>query len=208
MLVERHLPLVMGTARRITRDDLLAEEVAQAVFILFARKARRLGSETLLAGWLYRTSCFVAARAVRTEQRRRRREQEAAAMQTQTETETLCPQIKPKLDDALGRLGRNDRNALVLRFFQERSLREIGAAMGTTEEAAKKRVHRALEKLRRVLGRRGIEIGSGALAAGLAQEGAQAALPAGLVSTITTAALSPVTTGSTALVAETLVAWH
>ena len=207
-LVERHLPLVMGTARRITDDSSLAEEVAQTVFILLAHKARTLGSRTILAGWLYRTTCFVAARARRAEQRRRRREQEAAAMQTQTDSDPLWQQIRPRLDDALGRLDDGDRNALVLRFFEERSLREVGTATGTTEEAAKKRVHRALEKLRRLLGRRGMEINAGALAAGLTQEGAQAAVAAGLVSTISTTALAPAAAGSSALVAEALNAWR
>lgn len=208
MLVERHLPLVMGTARRITNNDSLAEEVAQAVYILLARKARHISSKTILAGWLYRTTCFVAARALRTEQRRQRREQEVAAMHTQTESDPLWQQIKPQLDEALGRLGNDNRNALVLRFFEDRSLRDVGTAMGTSEEAAKKRVQRALEKLRSLLSRRGIEIGAGALAVGLAQESAQAAVAAGLAGTITTAALSTTTAGGSVLAAETLAAWH
>ncbi|HOW68844.1 MAG TPA: sigma-70 family RNA polymerase sigma factor, partial [Verrucomicrobiota bacterium] len=208
MLVERHLSMVMGTARRITNDDSLAEEVSQAVFILLARKARRLSSRILLAGWLYRTTCFVAARALRTKQRRRRREREAAAMHTQTESDRLWQQIRPQLDEAMGRLGNEDRDTLVLHFFEECSLRDVAVALGTSEEAAKKRVHRAIERLRRILSRRGIEVASRALASELAQECAHAVGATGWVSTVTAAAISPATAASSALVSETLAAWY
>jgi RNA polymerase sigma factor (sigma-70 family) len=207
-LVERHLPLVIGTARRITGDLSLAEEVAQAVFVLLARKACTLGSQTILPGWLYRTTCFVAIRARRSEQRRRRREQEAVTMQLPSDSDPLWEKVTPQLDDALGRLGHQDRNALVLHFFEKRSMREVGTATGVTEEAAKKRVQRALEKLRRLLGRRGIEIGTGALMAGLSQEGLQAAAAPALVSSISAAAMAPAPATTSMLVIETLKAWR
>jgi RNA polymerase sigma factor (sigma-70 family) len=144
-LVDQHLPLVIGTARRATGNDALAEEIAQAVFILLAQKASRLSSKTILSGWLYRTTRFVAARSLQSEARRRRREQEAAIMQTDTETDPAWTSLVPHLDDALGRLSEPDRTALLLRFFEEQSNREIGVAMGVSEDAAKKRVARALE---------------------------------------------------------------
>src|SRR5687768_6171147 len=82
-LVDRHLPLVLGTARRLTGNSGLAEDVAQTVFILLARKAKTLGSGTILSGWLYRSTCFVARRALCSEHRRQRRETEAAHMHEQ-----------------------------------------------------------------------------------------------------------------------------
>src|SRR5581483_7173983 len=104
-LVQRHLPLVAGTARRITGNAALAEEITQTVFILLARKARSLGDRTVLPGWLYRTTCFVAARALRSEQRRHRREQEAVSMQTHHDPDPGWKQTAARLDDALNRLG-------------------------------------------------------------------------------------------------------
>jgi hypothetical protein len=100
------------------------------------------------------------------------------------ESDPLWPQVRPHLDEALGCLPDTDRNAIVLRFLEERSLREVGTALGTSEEAAKKRVQRALDKLRHLLNRRGVKISVVALSAGLAQEGAQAAFAAGLAATI------------------------
>ena len=179
-LVERHLPLVFGTARRMTGDNALAEDIAQTVFILLAAKAKRLGRATILAGWLHRTTRFVAARALTAEQRRRRREQEAVTMQSSTPSDPSWLRQGPQLDQALARLNETDRNAILLRYFQDQSLRDVGVALGLNEEAAKKRVARALEKLRRTLSRRGAEISAAALVAGLTKEAAEAAsvLPA------------------------------
>jgi RNA polymerase sigma factor (sigma-70 family) len=174
-LVERHLPLVFGTARRMTGDNALAEDIAQTVFILLAGKAKRLGRDTILSGWLYRTTRFVTARALTSEQRRRRREQEALTMQSSIPSDSSWLRLGPQLDDALARLGETDRNAILLRYFEQQSLRDVGLALGLSEEAAKKRVARALEKLRRTLSRHGAEISAAALAAGLTKEAAEAA---------------------------------
>jgi RNA polymerase sigma factor (sigma-70 family) len=174
-LVERHLPLIFGTARRMTGDNALAEDIAQTVFILLARKAKNLGGHTYLAGWLYQTTKFVTARALVAEQRRRRREQEAVTMQTSPSSDPFLLQAGPQLDAALARLGETDRTALLLRYFEQQSLRDVGLALGLSEDAAKKRVTRALEKLRRALSRRGLEVSGVALAAGLSREAAEAA---------------------------------
>jgi RNA polymerase sigma factor (sigma-70 family) len=186
-LVERHLSLVLGTARRLTRDNAISEDVAQTVFILLAQKAKSFGPGIILSGWLYRTTRFVARRALTSEERRRWREQEAAQMQQQTESDPRWKLIEPELDEALCCLGETDRNAVVLRFFSNKPMREVGAALGVSEEAAKKRVARAVERLGTILLRRGKGIPAAVLAAGLSQAGAKAG-NAALVSQICQAA--------------------
>jgi RNA polymerase sigma factor (sigma-70 family) len=212
-LVDRHLPLVLGTARRLTSDSALAEEIAQTVFVLLARKASKLSSGVILSGWLYRTTRFVTNRALVSEQRRKRREEEAALMTNQTDSDPVWKEIAPQLDDALGRLGETDRSALLLRFFEQSSMRDVGQALGLSEEAAKKRVNRALEKLRGIVKHRGIEISATALAAGLTREQAKAGVTPALSATISSAALSQLALGTgsaagTGLVADVLAAWR
>lgn len=205
-ITERHLPLVLGTARRITGNDLLVEEIAQAVFILLARKARSLSSSTVLAGWLYRTTCFVAARSLRAEMRRKQREQEALAMHTQNEPDPAWKNITPQLDEALAKLNETDRNAVLLRYVEQQSVRDVASNLGLGEEAAKKRVARALEKLRHILSRRGVEIGAAALITGLAFEGAQAVANTTAVLKISATALAP--SASSPLATQVLSAWR
>jgi len=211
-LVERHLPLVFGTARRVTGNSALAEEIAQTVFILLARKAPEFGPGTILTGWIYRTTRFVASRAMRSEQRRRRREEEAVAMHLANESESTWQSVAPQIDDAIGRLNETDRGAILHRFFEQRGLREVGTALGISEEAAKKRVTRALEKLRLILTRRGTKISVAALLTGLTQEGSQAAVPAGLTATIVGTTLAKLTAagvaagGGSALLVDVLAA--
>ncbi len=173
-LLERHLGLVFGTARRMTRDAALAEEIAQVVFLLLVQKAARLSRETVLSGWLYRTTRFVAARAIRSEQRRRRREEEAIHMHWQESSHAADSRITADLDEALARLGEQDRQAILLRYLEGHHTAEVAQALGIGEEAAKKRVARALEKLREILARRGVKVSAAALAAALT---ADAALP-------------------------------
>src|SRR6266550_5506040 len=147
-LANRYVNLVFSVALRQVRDAQLAEEVAQAVFILLARKARGFRQDVVLSGWLFRTTRFVASRAVRAEQRRQRREQEAFAMQQLTTADDAWKRVSPALDEALEHLGETERNAVLLRFFNDRNHRETAAALGISEEAAKKRVTRGLDKLR------------------------------------------------------------
>ena len=138
----------------------LAEDITQVVFILLARKARSLRRETILSGWLYRTTRFTTADVLKSEFRRRRREQEAQ-MESPTESdsnETLWQSIALVLDDAIGALSENDRNAIILRFFENRTFKQVGLVLGLNEDTARLRVSRAVEKLRSLLMRRNVMV--------------------------------------------------
>ncbi len=127
-LVSGHVDLVYSAALRVVNGDTaLARDVAQAVFTDLARQAKALPETVALSGWLYRHTCFRAANAVRAERRRRVREQEAAMMQaTHQEPEAAWHQIAPVLEDAMSRLRDRDRDALVLRYFQQFPLKAVG----------------------------------------------------------------------------------
>lgn len=189
-LVSRHTNLVYSAALRQTRDPQLAEEVAQVVFIILARKAGSLGAKTILTSWLYRTACFVSGSALKRERRRQYREQEAY-MQSELDAQAGAAwnQLSPLLDDAMLRLGQTDRDALVLRYFEGRSLHEVGSILGAGEEAAKKRVTRALEKLRKIFTKRGVTLSVAAIAGAVAANSVQAA-PVGLAKTISVVAMT------------------
>lgn len=192
-LVHRHLGLVYATAlRRVGRDAHLAEDVAQKVFTDLARKAPSLRHHVSLAGWLFTAAHLASAETVRRETRRKTRETTALALQTML-TDSTPPadwdRLRPALDEFIHTLSADDREAVVLRYFQQRSFSEIGAALRLTEEAARKRVDRALEKLRQHLSRRGVT--STTAAVGLAlSETALVAAPAGLATQIAGAALT------------------
>jgi len=196
-LVNRHIDLVYSTALRRTGGDAhLAQDIAQTVFTDLARKARRLPGNVVLGGWLYRHTCFTAAKALRSERRRQIREGEAVAMNAQNEpTDAIWRQIAPVLDEAMNGLNEDDRNAIVRRFFEQQPFREVGAALRTGEDAARMRVDRALEKLRKFLIRRGVTCSGAALSTVLAEELLTAA-PAGLATNIAGAALAGTAAGT------------
>jgi uncharacterized protein (TIGR03435 family) len=189
-LVEQHVNLVYSTALRSVGGAHAAQEITQAVFIILARKAKSLGAKTVLAGWLHHTTRLTAANFLRGEIRRQQREQEAYMQSTLNEPDArVWPQIAPLLDDALDRLGERDRHAVVLRFFENKNLREVGAALGASEDAAKMRVNRALEKLRKMFAKRGMTLTAAAIAGAVSANSVHAA-PAGLAKIISTVAVA------------------
>jgi len=187
-LVARHVNKVYSIALRHTRNPHQAEEITQAVFVLLARKSRQLGERVILSGWLCRTARLSAMTFVRSEIRRTRREQETHMQNSLHESESeVWPQIAPLLDAAMAGLSDADHDAVALRFFDGKSMKEIGAALGASEDAAKMRVSRAVEKLRTFFTQRGIVCSAAALTAALSANAVQAA-PSGLAVTISTAA--------------------
>ncbi len=197
-LVRRHLNLVYSTAlRRVNGDGALAQDVAQTVFADLARKAEALAGRSVLTGWLYTSTHFAATKAVRTENRRRAREQEAHTMQELFREPPSGPdwdKLRPVLDEAMHELKEADREAVLLRFFEKRPLIEVGARLGLSENAARMRVERALEKLRGHLARRGVTTAA-AMSAVISANAVQMA-PAGLAATLTTASLAGTATGT------------
>jgi RNA polymerase sigma factor (sigma-70 family) len=208
MLVQRHVDLVYSAARRMVVDPHLAQDVTQAVFIAAAREARKLQHCAVVSAWLHRVARNHAAMTVRGEVRRRGREQRIAEMTNDTlEASAVWDELEPILDDCVGALRTEDRDALVLRFFERRTARQIGERLGLTEDAAQKRVTRALEKLREVLASRGISTSSSALTGALLFGVVQAA-PVSLATTVAVQAVSIAGTASVLTSTITFMASH
>ncbi len=189
-LVSRHINKVHSVALRHTRNPGLAEEITQAVFAILAKKASRLDKRVVLSGWLYQTARLASVTFLRSEIRRSHREQEAHMQSTVNgPAEETWAQIAPLLDLAMGSLNESDRHAVVLRFFDGKSMREVGAAIGTTEDTAKKRVGRALEKLRNFFARHSVHSTTAIIAGVISSNSVQAA-PAALAQSVTAAAIA------------------
>jgi RNA polymerase sigma factor (sigma-70 family) len=190
-LVTRHVDLVYSAALRKTGNPHAAEEITQAVFIILAQKVGRIVDKTILPGWLYQTARLTASSYLRRETRRVRREQEAFM---QTESQTVAPnetwqQLAPLLEDAMGQLGDKDRAAVVLRFFGGKSFAEVAAAAGVSENAAKKRVIHALEKLHRYFAKRGVSSTTAIIAGAISANSVQAA-PVALANSVVAVAVA------------------
>lgn len=211
-LVSRHVNWVYGVCRRRVSDPALAEDVTQAVFIVLARKAGSMPEATVLAGWLMRTAGYASSDALKREARRRRHEREAARMQSEQATMAGDPvetaDLMPRVDAALATLSTSDRAAITLRFYGHKSLAEVATALGVSEEAAKKRVARGLEKLRSRLGVRAGAVTAATLGALILTATVEAA-PAGVQATAAAAGAAGQTGAAVAIAkgAMNLMAW-
>ena len=203
-LVRRHIALVYSVARRCTGNDGDAQDVAQAVFVILARKANSLGNKTILSGWLYETTRFTAARLLRANARRHAREQQAFMQSTLNESNTasVWTQLAPHLESAMGKLSERDRTLLVLRFYENKTALETAKLLGIGEDAAHKRATRAIEKLRKLFTQRGVRVSGAAIAGAVSANSIQAA-PVGLAAIISSTALSGTTITTAAVVAAT-----
>ncbi len=197
-LVRRHVDLVYSVAlRHVGYDRHLAEDVSQEVFCALARKASSLRRDVVLGSWLCRSAHFEARNLMKNAKRRRLREEESEKMRRLSEPgiEEIDPdRVRPILDEAIGELGKSDRSAVWLRYFEDRSYTDIGERLQLSENAARMRVKRALDKLGALVARRGITSTTAAIAAAVGGQ-ANTAAPAGMASLLASGALAKVAGG-------------
>lgn len=196
-LVASYVDLVYSAAVRLVNGDThVAEDVTQTVFADLARMARTLSRDVMLGGWLHRHTCFVASKVLRTERRRQERERQAVEMNSlEDHSPENLASLAPVLDEAVNQLSAEDRAAILLRFFEQQDFRSVGAALGSNEDAARKRVDRALDKLHALLKVRGVTLSGTALASVLAAHSVSAA-PVGLAVTASSFALASAAAGA------------
>lgn len=189
-LVRRHVDLVYCAAlRQVGGDAHLAQDVAQSVFTDLARKAASLSHRESVTGWLYTSAHFAAAKIARTESRRRDREEKFMREPShETSPEADWEKLRPMLDSVMHELKEGEREAVLLRYFENRPFAEVGAKLCVTENAARMRVERAVEKLRAVLAKRGITTGT-ALASVISANAIQTA-PGYLAATLASASIA------------------
>src|SRR5687768_11814169 len=161
-IARRYVGFVYNAALRQTRGDAhLAEDVTQAVFVILARKVHRMNPDTLLHGWLFTTARYAAANAMKMSKRRTHHERIAAGMrseQVEPARSAADDALAPLLDEALADLREADRCAVLLSYFANKTYREVGVEVGTTEEGARKRVERAVARMRQFFARRGVAV--------------------------------------------------
>lgn len=206
-IVRRYLDLVYFSAlRQLSGDAHRAEDVAQTVFTLLAQKAGMLARHHVLAGWLHTTTRYAAGRAIRTERRRLARETEAHTMHelnSDSVSDHEWARLRPVIDEALGELSDADREAVLLRYFANQPFAEVGARLKLSENSARMRVERALEKLHTQLAKRGVTSTASALGVVLTNQ-AVASAPAGLAASVTSSALAGAAAGSAVSIAGVL----
>jgi len=208
-LVNRHTDVVYASALRQVSSPDLARDIAQSVFTDLARKAQPLSGtltgDASLLGWLFRSTRFLALNQLRDDRRRQARERHAMEnFDPASETAPEWERVQPVLDEAIADLSDEDRDALLLRFFKNRDFRAIGAALGVSDDAAQKRVSRALERLRTQLTSRGVTSTAAALSIVLSANAIPLA-PAGLAAVLSTAALAGTTLATTATATKAIV---
>lgn len=195
-LVTRHINLVYSVALRRTNSPENAEEIAQAVFIILAKKAKQLRHEKALSSWLFQATRLTAANLIRSESRRRNREQEADMQSASNDApDETWMKIAPLLDSAVASLREKDRRAILMRFYEGRNLQEVGAALGASQDAAEKRVSRALDKLRYYFSRRGVSSTTAIISEQISASSVQVA-PAAFAKAVAAVALAKGATAS------------
>lgn len=193
-VVRRHTNLVYSAALRQSDSTDVAAEITQSVFVDLARRAAtlapRLPAEASVAGWLCRSARNQALNFRRSEFRRHARERLAMEQLLPiSESSPDWERLRPVLDAAMAELPESDYDAIVLRFFQNQDLRSVGRVLGVSDDTAQKRVSRAVEKLREQLTRRGVTTTAAALSITITANAVHAA-PAGLILTISAAAMT------------------
>jgi RNA polymerase sigma factor (sigma-70 family) len=202
-MVRRHINLVYSVALRFTSHTQDAQDVTQAVFVILAQKAGGLRATTILTGWLYETTRFTAMKFMRTRASRQLREQEAyMSTVNDSNSESVWRRLAPLLEEAMARLSEKERTLVALRYFENKSAAETATLLGIQEWAARKRVERAMEKLRQFFMKRGVAISGAAIAEAVSANSIQAA-PAGLAATISASLFSGTAFTTTAVITAT-----
>lgn len=189
-LSARHSDWVYSAARRRVGDAHLAQDVTQAVFLLLVEKAARLTGVSI-RGWLFKATRYASANALRARARRGKYEKKAAMLKSEcspADTAPVWDEVEPLLEETMDRLRSSERDALLSRFYQRKTLAEVGQALGVSEDAAQKRVAAAVERLGGLLRRRGASAGAGLLAATLLAHTTQAAPSTLLISSSSSSA--------------------
>ncbi|MBA4147764.1 MAG: sigma-70 family RNA polymerase sigma factor [Verrucomicrobia bacterium] len=199
-LVNRHLPLVFSAAMRQVRSADLAQDVAQSVFTDLAKSAARLREGALVSAWLYQVTRRTAVDCIRRETRRQSREQTAFEMSQLHTNDGAWSQIEPLLDEGMESLDEQDRGAILLRYFENKNFQEVGSALGISDDAAQKRVSRAVERLRSYFTKRGVGVSASSVVLAISANAAPA-VPSGLATVVTTSVLSSAALGTISTVA-------